>query len=261
MFSFKTILWLRKKAFRKVSTLKVLECIAECPLEWQGVVPLPDLLIRPVKEGFTAHIGLSVHHKKSELLYKSLTKAYPDIKIKMIGNGIWETSDFKQCERPLFVLSDGCLKNKAHTDHIREAIRLRDNKLILEHASPACGGVPFAKIMEQCPADLKELGLFDTLASELVEDEDYLKVVLHEIASHFVEEADDEQNSEDEDAVAGPAADEDAITVPVAGVGVPVAQQDPTGPVMELQDLSGEDTIPGAYESPKSTVVSNPINV
>jgi len=40
--------------------------------------------------------------------------------------------------------------------------------------------------MQQCPANLKDKGIFNTLASELVDnDEDYLAIVLQEIAERF----------------------------------------------------------------------------
>ena len=82
---------------------------------------------------------------------------------------------------------------------------------VLLHVSPAVGGVPFNTIMQQCPANLKVIhwhahvytpdmpcvvqdkGIFNTLASELVDnDEDYLAIVLQEIAERFtVQELDD----------------------------------------------------------------------
>ena len=82
---------------------------------------------------------------------------------------------------------------------------------VLLHVSPAVGGVPFNTIMQQCPANLKAIhwhayvytpdtpcvvqdkGIFNTLASELVDnDEDYLAIVLQEIAERFtVQELDD----------------------------------------------------------------------
>jgi len=87
-----------------------------------------------------------------------------------------------------------CFGSSEYAQHMESAIQYRtETNLVLLHVSPAVGGVPFNTIMQQCPANLKDKGIFNTLASELVDnDDDYLAIVLQEIAERFaVQELDD----------------------------------------------------------------------
>jgi len=80
-----------------------------------------------------------------------------------------------------------CFESPEYAQHVESAIQYRtETNLVLLHVSPAVGGVPFNTIMQQCPANLKDKGIFNTLASELVDnDDDYLAIVLQEIAGRF----------------------------------------------------------------------------
>jgi len=177
------VVWHRKRAFRLLSVLKLLELVKQKPLVWEGVRPLPPLTIRRVENGFTAHLGISVHHAKSKALLRRLEAAHPDIVTLMEE----DAADFAQCEKVAVVLADMCFQSSEYAQHVESAIQYRtENNLVLLHVSPAVGGVPFSTIMQQCPANLKDMGIFNTLASELVDDDaDYLAIVLQEIAERF----------------------------------------------------------------------------
>jgi len=192
----KVIVWHRKKAFRLVSVLKLLEAVKAKQLEWEGVRPLPALDIAPVAKEFAAHLGFSAHNAKSKQLRQHLQAKYPQLVTKLVH----DTAGFSKCEKAIVVLADGVFDCIEYNDAVCAAIDSRTNmNLVLLHVSPAAGGVPFSTIMEQCPETLKDKGIFDTLASELVDDDDdYLSIVLREIADRFaLQEVNDSMTQEE----------------------------------------------------------------
>jgi len=157
LFRYPVVVWHRKRSFRLLSVLKLLELVKQRQLVWEGVRPLPPLTIRRVEDGFTTHLGISVHHAKSKMLLHRLQAAHPDMVTAMVE----DAADFAQCEKVAVVLADMCFQSPEYAQHVESAIQYRtEANLVLLHVSPAVGGVPFSTIMQQCPANLKDKGIF-----------------------------------------------------------------------------------------------------
>jgi len=233
--SYPMVVWHRKRAFRLLSVLKLLEKVKQRPLVWEGVRPLPPLTIRRVEDGFTAHLGISVHQAKSKMLRDKLKATHPDMITLMVEDAV----DFAQCEKVAVVLADMCFQPE-YAQHVESAIQHRtEANLVLLHVSPAVGGVPFSNIMQQCPQNLKDQGIFSTLASELVDDDDdYLAIVLKEIADRFALQDSDDSMSHEE-----PVRDTDPTATELSSLDVIAdgeqVTQDPGQPSIEMSSTVG----------------------
>jgi hypothetical protein len=139
--SYQVLVWHRKKGYRLVSVLKTFEAVTHRKLEWEGVSPLAALTIRPVLEGFTAHLGLSAHQVKSKRLMQALQDAYPDL----ITTLVKESHEFAKCERVVIVLGNNSFSSVEYTQHVSAAIDQRTEANLVplfRHrlaAEPLCG--------------------------------------------------------------------------------------------------------------------------
>ena len=129
LFRYPVVVWHRKRAFRLLSLLKLLEEVKQQPLEWEGVRPLPPLTIRRVENGFTAHLGISAHHQKSKMLMRSLEATHPDIVTVMVE----DAADFAQCEKVVVVLADMCFESPEYAQHVESAIQYRTETNLVLH--------------------------------------------------------------------------------------------------------------------------------
>ena len=85
--------------------------------------PLQALDIRPVGEGFTAHLGFSAHNAKSKGLMQQLQAAYPDVATMLVS----DSSDFGKCEMVVVVLAHNCFLSEKYQEHVGAAMEHRTN--------------------------------------------------------------------------------------------------------------------------------------
>jgi len=76
----------------------------------------------------------------------------------------------------LVPLNEDTLLNPAVQDDIYEAIQANMQVVLLHMQEAEFGAVPFARFFEQCPDNLRDAGLFDTLACTWHSKEPYLTI-------------------------------------------------------------------------------------
>jgi hypothetical protein len=76
----------------------------------------------------------------------------------------------------LIPLNEDTLLNPAVQDDIYEAIQANMQVVLLHMHEAEFGAVPFARFFEQCPDNLRDAGLFDTLACTWHSKEPYLTI-------------------------------------------------------------------------------------
>jgi len=180
----------------KNATLKaIVERIHKVPVDslvWHdgmvygGTASVRDEEILPPKHDY--HLFLSDAHPESQMIASLLQGRFPSMQI-LVSN-----DPTPSCDWALIVLSDGAFDEPAYEPSVLSVVQhLGMVRVMLFYKGPACGGVPFSTLRQQCPERIKGqhpdgLGVLNKMASELMNNPRYREICLHKIAWNITQQ-------------------------------------------------------------------------